>query len=248
MAERALAEADQADGRRAAGDERPLLGVPVAVKDNMDVAGELTTHGTGCLRRARHRRRRDRAPPARGGRGDPRQDQPARAGDHRRHGVAQLGRHPQPVGHRAHAGWLERRQRRGGGGRPGAAGARHGRRRLDPHPGRLLRAVRPQAPARARLAHARRPALARHERGRRGHADRGRQRAVPGRASAALPRATPTPRRRPPARSPSPPPSARQRCGWRCRSGRPCRCRVAARCRGGACERPPTSCARSATA
>jgi amidase len=49
MAERALAEADQADGRRSAGDERPLLGVPVAVKDNVDVAGEVTTHGTGCF-------------------------------------------------------------------------------------------------------------------------------------------------------------------------------------------------------
>ena len=42
MAERALTEADQADRRRAGGDERPLLGVPVAIKDTTDVAGELT--------------------------------------------------------------------------------------------------------------------------------------------------------------------------------------------------------------
>ena len=48
MAERALAEADQADQRRAGGDERPLLGVPVAVKDNTDVAGEVTAQGTAA--------------------------------------------------------------------------------------------------------------------------------------------------------------------------------------------------------
>ncbi|HET8757514.1 MAG TPA: amidase [Solirubrobacteraceae bacterium] len=43
--ERALAEADQADARAKAGDTRPLLGVPIAVKDDMDVAGERTCHG-----------------------------------------------------------------------------------------------------------------------------------------------------------------------------------------------------------
>ena len=48
MAERALADADQADARRAAGEDRPLLGVPMAVKDTQDVAGELTTHGTAA--------------------------------------------------------------------------------------------------------------------------------------------------------------------------------------------------------
>jgi amidase len=46
MGERALADADQADGRRAAGDERPLLGVPLAVKDDQDVVGEVTARGT----------------------------------------------------------------------------------------------------------------------------------------------------------------------------------------------------------
>jgi amidase len=43
--ERALAEADQADGRAKAGDRRPLLGVPIAIKDDMDVAGERTAWG-----------------------------------------------------------------------------------------------------------------------------------------------------------------------------------------------------------
>lgn len=48
MAERALAEADQAHARRRSDDDRPLLGVPIALKDNVDIAGEVTTHGTSA--------------------------------------------------------------------------------------------------------------------------------------------------------------------------------------------------------
>lgn len=51
LGERALMEADQADARRKANavtDERPLLGVPIAVKDEFDVAGEVTTFGTNA--------------------------------------------------------------------------------------------------------------------------------------------------------------------------------------------------------
>ncbi|MFF3348171.1 amidase [Streptomyces sp. NPDC002779] len=44
-AEAALAEADAADRELASGGRRPLLGVPVAVKDDMDVAGEPTAFG-----------------------------------------------------------------------------------------------------------------------------------------------------------------------------------------------------------
>jgi amidase len=51
LRERALADAAQADARRAAGNgaqERPLLGVPIALKDVEDLAGELTTWGTAA--------------------------------------------------------------------------------------------------------------------------------------------------------------------------------------------------------
>lgn len=45
-AEEALAEAEEADRRLAAGETAPLLGVPVAVKDDTDVAGLPTYFGT----------------------------------------------------------------------------------------------------------------------------------------------------------------------------------------------------------
>jgi amidase len=46
FAERALAEADQAAARRRGGDARPLLGVPVLIKDDTDVGGEVTCKGS----------------------------------------------------------------------------------------------------------------------------------------------------------------------------------------------------------
>ena len=46
MAEQALAEAAQADARRGAGEDRPLLGVPIAIKDDQDVRGAVTTKGS----------------------------------------------------------------------------------------------------------------------------------------------------------------------------------------------------------
>jgi amidase len=46
-ADAALAEAADADRRRAAGEDSPLLGVPVAVKDDVDLVGETTPFG--CL-------------------------------------------------------------------------------------------------------------------------------------------------------------------------------------------------------
>ena len=49
FAERARAEAAQADARRRGGEQRPLLGVPIAIKDDTDVAGEITAYGSGAV-------------------------------------------------------------------------------------------------------------------------------------------------------------------------------------------------------
>lgn len=46
LTESALADAAAADKRRAAGDTAPLLGIPIAVKDDVDVAGVPTAFGT----------------------------------------------------------------------------------------------------------------------------------------------------------------------------------------------------------
>ncbi len=46
--ERALTEADQAAGRAGAGDDRPLLGVPIAIKDDQEVAGTPRVRGTNA--------------------------------------------------------------------------------------------------------------------------------------------------------------------------------------------------------
>jgi amidase len=46
--ERALEQAAEADARVAEGDFLPLTGIPIAVKDEIDIAGEVTSRGTGA--------------------------------------------------------------------------------------------------------------------------------------------------------------------------------------------------------
>jgi amidase len=49
LADAARQEAEAAQRRLDAGERLPLLGVPVAIKDDVDVAGELTTYGTSAV-------------------------------------------------------------------------------------------------------------------------------------------------------------------------------------------------------
>ncbi len=49
FADRALEEADAAARRLKDRDPAPLLGVPVAIKDQCDVAGDATLYGTGLF-------------------------------------------------------------------------------------------------------------------------------------------------------------------------------------------------------
>jgi amidase len=49
FADKAMLEAEQAEARRSAGDKRPLLGVPIAIKDEVDVVGEVNLHGTDAF-------------------------------------------------------------------------------------------------------------------------------------------------------------------------------------------------------
>jgi amidase len=54
-ADAALCEADEAQQSLDRGDSRPLLGIPFAVKDEHDLAGEVTSYGTGATTRVAQR-------------------------------------------------------------------------------------------------------------------------------------------------------------------------------------------------
>ena len=48
FADEALAAADDADRRRAAGESGPFLGIPIALKDDIDIAGKVTGFGSNA--------------------------------------------------------------------------------------------------------------------------------------------------------------------------------------------------------
>ena len=77
LADTARQEAAAAQARLDAGKRLPLLGVPIAIKDDVDVAGEVTTYGSARLRAGQDRRRRGGASATRGGRSHRRQDRGA---------------------------------------------------------------------------------------------------------------------------------------------------------------------------
>jgi len=51
LADEALTQADDADRRRAQGEDGPLLGVPIAVKNEHDIAGHVTAQGSRAVTR-----------------------------------------------------------------------------------------------------------------------------------------------------------------------------------------------------
>ena len=135
--------------------ETPFHGVPIALKDLDTTAGIRTTFSCKRVRGERPRLRpRPRRPDARGRLRRPRQDEHARVRHDGLHRLAAERPLPDAVGPRQERGRLERR--RGGSRRGRARSDRAGlrRRRLDPHPGLVLRALRDQGLTRPRLERA----------------------------------------------------------------------------------------------
>ena len=134
MADRARDRAREIDEQvRAGTDPGPLAGVPIALKDNIEVAGVRMTASTGFMRDNVAKVRcagDDRARASR--RGDPRQAAHVRVGDRRHDPEHPFRCRPQPLGPRSGAGWLQRRIRGRDRRRRGDGDARNRHRRIDP--------------------------------------------------------------------------------------------------------------------
>ena len=151
----ALHDARTADKARRHGDHRPLLGIPVIVKDNINTTGMPTTAGSYALEGSSPARRLHR-PEAEGRRRDHhRQGEPVRVGELPiRAVVERLERDRRPDEHgprpRSEPVRIELRLRRRRGGRPRDRHRRHGDGRLDRLPVGRERDRRHQADHRAR--------------------------------------------------------------------------------------------------
>ena len=153
----AMAEARASDARRKAGKPLgPLDGMPMLIKDNIETRDPIpTTAGSLALKdNITHRDAPGGRRAARGGRGDPRQDQPLRMGQHPLDPLderVERGRRAgaQSLCARSHRLRLVERLGRGGGGELRRGGARHRDRRLGGLPVLDERAGRAQADASA---------------------------------------------------------------------------------------------------
>ena len=197
--EEALAEARTKADEPA---EAPFHGVPISLKDLDTTAGIRTTFSSHAFAIERPRLRPRPRHPAEGSRvRDPGQDEHARVRDDRVHGLPAQRPVPHALGPDPERRRLQRRRRRGGRGRSLRDRAGLGRRRLDPDSRVVLRGLRLQGLARARLERAVRARdRARHDRPARPHRRR-RRRLSRRRLRLRVGRSVPC-RRRPSVRSP----------------------------------------------
>ena len=184
----ALADADALDAERRVGKVRgPLHGIPVLLKDNIDVVGMANSAGSLAL--ADHRpaqRRVPRGAAARGRRGDRRQDEPERVGQLQVVAIdvgLELARRAdeEPVCARSQPVRVQLGHRHGHRGQPRGDRRRHRNRRQHHLPRVGCRPCRPQADGRTGQPPRHHPDLGVPGHRRPDGANRGRCRAAAGR-------------------------------------------------------------------
>ena len=137
--EAALAQARAADR---GGDERPLRGIPICVKDVIDAAGFQTDRGSCALEADADARCAGGGAAAGRGSDRDRKGQYERVRVRDRRAEPALGRLPESVRPRPPGWWLELRPGGRDGVRDGAGRHRHGHHRFDPRPCIAVRAGR----------------------------------------------------------------------------------------------------------